>query len=529
MSHPPSAVRRLLVALLLLPGLLVAPVPAAAQNSDLLVPGERNEWATLSTHDEVTSFYRELQARSPHVRTLPLARSREGRELLLVTVANPAVATPAQAHASGRPIVFIGAQVHGNEPGGKEGLMLFARDLAVGPLQELLDEVVFVFVPQINPDAAEADTVGTRLNPAGYNLNRDYVRLENPETRAFVARGIARWDPHVLVDAHEAFGPPRYYDFYTSYPRNVYGPQATLDITRDEALPAVVQALEREGFNHYFYHVVPSSIAEDPAPPLSRGGWGARSLSSYGGPHGAITFLFESLRQRDPRPGIERRARMHRVAMEGLARWVADEAPRVLDAVQEGRREMVERGSTWDAADSLFIDWRTIVTREAEYRVWIDDEVVERTVPIREGGEPTMGRIRPVGYVIEAHRGDVARHLALHGITVERVLEPGQGEVESFEVDSVSRADSPYEGYIPREVRTSTREAVIDLPPGSWIVRAGQPRAGLLFHMLEPEDDDSLASAGWFTNHEAPGRLLPVHRLRRLPQVPTQVLSLEER
>jgi hypothetical protein len=64
---------------------------------------------------------------------------------------------------------------------------------------------------------------------------------------------------------------------------------------------------------------------------------------------------------------------------------------------------------------------------------------------------------------------------------------------------------------------------VVEFPAGSWIVRAGQKRAGLLFHMMEPEDTESLASGGWFINHEGRGDRFPVHRIRHLPLVPTQV------
>jgi hypothetical protein len=533
------ALATLAAVLLLAPGL-------SAQEPALLTPGEVNRWESLSTHAEVNAFYRELQARSPLVRTFHLGWSRERRELLALTVASPAVATPAEAHATGKPIVFIAAQVHGNEPAGKEGLMLFARDLALGPLRPLLDEVVFVLVPQINPDGAEADSVGTRANPTGYNLNRDYVQLGNPETRALISRGVARWEPHVLVDAHETFGPPRYYDFYTLHPRNPYGGAAIVELTEREVHPAIVDALAAAGFNHYFYHVVPralmdtlsaavaretpgeAALAGMPAnlrgslPPLTRGGDGARSLSSYGGPHGAITFLFESLRRPDPRPGIERRARMHHVAMEGLARYVAGNPDRVRDAVARAREEMIERGSRWDEADSIVVKWEAFVNRESPYRVWVGDRVVEVTVPVRDGRRPILSRVRPEGYLIEAHREDVARHLELHGIVVERTLEPVAVEVESFRVESVVRAE-PFEGMLPRDVSTRLERRTVEFPAGSWIVRAGQRRAGLVFHMLEPEDGESLASAGWFINQEERGSLLPVHRIRGLPVVPTQV------
>lgn len=530
-----------------------APASATAQGHSserLLTPSEASGWETLSAHADVTAFYRELQVRSPEVRVLHLGTSREGRELLTVTLARPAVTTPAEAHATGKPIVFIGAQVHGDEPGGKEGLMLFARELALGSLQELLDDVVFVFVPQINPDAAEAGTWGTRTNPSGYNLNRDYSRLDNPEIRAFVNQGLVRWEPHVVVDAHEAQGPPRYYDFYTSYPRNHGAPQLQ-NLLEAEIVPALVEALEDAGFNHYFYHIVPGGIAQvvrqaaarpgvdrrnllqlpedlqDALPPISFGGSGTRSLTSYGGPHGAITLLYESLRRRDSRIGIERRARMHYVAMEGLARYVAGNRAKVLGAVAEAREHMIARGSRWSEADSIPVTWETYVTRNQPYKLVVDGEVVEVNIPIRDGQRPAQQRVRPEGYLIESHRGDIAEHLALHGVVVERLLEPATVEVESFRVDSVTRS-GPNEGFIPRSFTVSLESQTLEVPAGTWIARSAQKRAGLLFHWMEPEGDDSYASGGWFINHESPGNLFPVHRIRALPRVPMQVKRAEE-
>src|SRR5690606_1208439 len=533
--------------------LALAAAPAQAQGrpgATLLTPSEASGWETLSSHADVTAFYRELQVRSPEVRVLHLGTSREGRELLTVTVARPAVTTPAEAHATGKPIVFIGAQVHGDEPGGKEGLMLFARELALGSLQELLDDVVFVFVPQINPDAAEAGTWGTRTNPSGYNLNRDYSRLDNPEIRAFVNQGLVRWEPHVVVDAHEAQGPPRYYDFYTSYPRNHGAPQLQ-NLLEAEIVPALVKTLEDAGFNHYFYHIVPGGIAQvarqaaarpgvdprnllelpqdmqDSLPPITFGGSGTRSLSAYGGPHGAITLLYESLRRRDSRIGIERRARMHYVAMEGLARYVAGNRAKVLGAVSDAREHMIARGAQWSEADSIPVTWESYVTRNQPYRLVVDGEVVEVNIPIRDGRRPEEQRIRPEGYLIESHRGDIAEHLALHGVVVERLLEPATVEVESFRVDSVTRS-GPNEGFIPRSFTVSLESQTLEVPAGTWIARSAEKRAGLLFHCMELEDGDSYASGGWFINHESPGNLFPVHRIRALPRVPMQVKRAEE-
>ena len=47
--------------------------------------------------------------------------------------------------------------------------------------------------------------VGIRANAQGFDLNRDYVKAEAPETRASLA-AFNRWDPDVFVDLHTTDG-----------------------------------------------------------------------------------------------------------------------------------------------------------------------------------------------------------------------------------------------------------------------------------------------------------------------------------
>ncbi len=516
--------------LVVFPGLPGSGASLAAQESPPpATHAEITDWEELTPHTEVVAFYEELSALSSHVRLHRFGESAEGRSLLGVTIARPAVADPWEAHGSGKAVVLINAQVHGDEPAGKEALMLFARDLAVGPLAPLLDNVIFVFSPQLNPDGAESGDWGSRSNQRGMNVNRDYLRLENPETRAFVERIVAAWSPHVVVDAHELVGPPRIYDFYTSFPRDFTGADHNFQLTRTEVVPAIVDALEEAGFDHFPYHRVPSGLVDDPSIGVSAGTYGARALSSYGGAHAAVTLLYESVRPRDARVGLEDRTRRHHVAMTALAEYVAENRQKVLDTVEAERQELVERGARWDPADSIAVRLQEVPSREEDYRMQWEDEVVELRVPILDSAVVELGRVRPVGYLIEPHRVELARHLARHGLQVHRLEEGTRLAAESFEVDSLSRGSQPYEGYVERELWTTTRETELDARAGSFVVRADQPNARILFHLMEPEDVNSLVSMGWLATEERDGTVLSIHRLRELPSVPTEVVTRTDR
>jgi hypothetical protein len=343
----------------------------------LTTRAERTGWSELTSHEELLAFYEELTARSRDVRVREMGRSAEGRPLQEVVLARPPVTEPWEAHASGKPVVLISAQVHGDEPAGKEALMLFARELALGNLQELLDQVIFVLAPQLNPDGAEAGEWGIRNNLRGRNANRDYLRLEDPGIRAFVRDVVAGWRPHVIVDLHELVGPPRIYDFYTSYPRDMAGPTLNFELTRSELVPAIVAALEANGHTHFPYHRVPSGLVDDPSMGVSAGSYGAQALSSYGGAQAAVTLLYESVRARDARVGT------------GGPGGPAPGGPGSHGPVRCGERRegcshgegrerdaLVERGARWDAADSIAIRLRQVPSRVEDYRLlWQGDTV----------------------------------------------------------------------------------------------------------------------------------------------------------
>jgi hypothetical protein len=151
--------------------------------------------------------------------------------------------------------------------------------------------------------------------------------------------------------------------------------------------------------------------------------------------------------------------------------------------------------------------------------------VLELTVPFRDRIVGVVTRPRPVGYLIEAHRGDLAEALLGHGLQVERIEGPVTVPVESFRVDSVQVASSPAEGYYERSVWTTLELRSETLPRGGYLVRASQPMAGLAFALLEPEDIDSFASEGRYDAEMRVGDVLPVHRLRELPPVPSVLMS----
>ncbi len=86
-----------------------------------------------STHAEVMAFLDVLEAAGdPRLVRTSFGTTPEGRVLPLLIVADPPVANPSEARASGKPCVFVMANIHAGEVEGKEACLELLRDVVFG-------------------------------------------------------------------------------------------------------------------------------------------------------------------------------------------------------------------------------------------------------------------------------------------------------------------------------------------------------------------------------------------------------------
>jgi hypothetical protein len=190
----------------------------SAARAQLTVP-ERTNGARTSTHAEVLAFIDSLEKHGAKMTVGTLGESPQGKRLPYVILSRPLVTTPAAARASGKPVFYVEGNIHAGEVEGKEAVLELMRDLTLGKLKPLLDSVIIIFVPIYNADGNDAfgpeernrgsqlgpEMVGLRANGQGYDLNRDYIKQEAPETRASLAL-LAKWNPDLFMDLHTTDG-----------------------------------------------------------------------------------------------------------------------------------------------------------------------------------------------------------------------------------------------------------------------------------------------------------------------------------
>jgi Zinc carboxypeptidase len=140
-------------------------------------------------------------------------------------------------------VVWVTGSVHGNEPSGADADLRLLRDLARRCEDPLLRRVAVVVLADQNPDGHE---IGTRVNAAGFDLNRDWLAVTQPETEARL-RALRAMPPLAYADQHEQGGDVFFFPPYAA-PLFHELPEAALAAERDVLGPALRAAFERRGY-----------------------------------------------------------------------------------------------------------------------------------------------------------------------------------------------------------------------------------------------------------------------------------------
>lgn len=244
------------------------------------------------THDKLMMYMMQLAESSDRISIENRGSTFEGRPILLLTITSPAnhnnLDAIREAHmdltdsgngdTANMPIVvYQGFSIHGNEPSGANAGLVYAYYLAAaeGPtIDNLLNNTVILFDPSFNPDGLQRFAYwanmhksininpdpndreysevwpGGRTNHYWFDMNRDWLPVQLPESRARIA-SFHKWYPNILTDHHE-MGTNASFFFQPGIPSRTHPltPQMNQDLT-GEIATYHAKALDKIGSFYY--------------------------------------------------------------------------------------------------------------------------------------------------------------------------------------------------------------------------------------------------------------------------------------
>ncbi|MCY3998059.1 MAG: M14 family metallopeptidase [Flavobacteriaceae bacterium] len=198
------------------------------------------------SHDQVIQYMSALAESSDRIKIETIGKSYEHRPLILLTITsednhqnldaiqqkhyNLTTKEGKNIDTNDMPVVvYQGFTIHGNEPSGVNASLLTAYHLVASQspkVKELLNQSIILIDPCMNPDGMQRfsnwvnshrsiylnpdanDREFHEIWPSGrtnhywFDLNRDWLLLQHPESRARV-QTLTKWYPNIIADFHE--------------------------------------------------------------------------------------------------------------------------------------------------------------------------------------------------------------------------------------------------------------------------------------------------------------------------------------
>lgn len=499
-----------------------------SQSESLNVP---KEWQTFAEqtdyrktwrYSETIAFAQKLDKSSDWISYKSFGKSGEGRDLPLLIASADKTFTPEAARKKGKVVILIQAGIHAGEIDGKDAGLALLRDIAITKTRAgLLKNSVILFVPIYSVDGHEnwsaynrinqngPDEMGFRANATNLNLNRDYMKADAPETRAWLSLWN-EWKPDFFVDCHVTDGADFQYNITYEYAHfQEVSPliKNWMDAYFDGK---IVPQVEKEGnlLTHYVEFAgreVTGGVATFIATP--------RFASGYTPLRNRPGLLIETHMLK---PYKSRVRGTYDVLWKTIEELDASKES-LFEAIRKADAEMGEMGKTYDPNRKFPLRLQItdkaemIDFRGTEYKY--EESEISGAKRLVYGSKPLNIKIKkfddarisasvapPLYYIVPPQWREVIDVLEAHGIKFERTKRDLNLQVESYRLTEPKWSAAPFENrntvsYKPVAITESR-----NFPTGSALVPLAQETANVIIHLLEPDSQDSFAYWGFFNS-----------------------------
>jgi len=481
---------------------------------------EQTGYQKTPRYAETIEYSRKLDKSSDLIIYKSFGKSGEGRDLPLLIAAAGKTFTPEAARKKGKAVVLIQACIHAGESDGKDAGLALLRDIAITKTRlSLLDNVVILYVPIYNVDGHELFSAYNRINQIGpdemgfrgtsgnLNLNRDYMKADAPETRAFLNLWND-WKPDFFIDSHVTDGADFRYNITYEFAHFEEVSPFIKNWMNEHFEKNIVPKVEKEGnlLTHYLEfngREVSSGVTTFIATP--------RFATGYTALRNRPGLLIESHSLKPYKSRVRGTYDVFWKTLEeiNLNKESLFEANRKADA------ETVERGENYNASskfplrfeftkNSVPFDFKGVEYKMEDSeisgakRIVYGTKPLDATIPKFDEVKDSASVAPPLYYIIPPQWQEVIKVLQAHGIRFQRTSKPLKIEVESYRLTEPKWSPASFESRLPMNYKTNPIKEMREFPANSVLVPLAQETGNVIVHLLEPQSGDSFAAWGFF-------------------------------
>jgi len=349
--------------------------------------------------------------------------------------------------------------------------------------------------------------MGFRATAHGINLNRDHMRAASIEMRSLLDL-VNRWRPHLHVDNHVTNGSDHAW-VLTWMVAEAPTVAPSVDRWLDRHLPKTLDMTEQAG-----HQTGPYVDLKDRNDPTKGFAWlpiSPRFSTDYFPLRNRPSILIE-MHARKP---FMDRVLANRDFLLSLVATVEQDPDSLVKAVAAAEAATVEKGRPKSKPSEIVVRWRP--SGNSEPVVWpaaqwdLRESVVTGTpllsfrhgtyreieVQWQHGQEAEMVLQRPRGYLVLPGWPQIERLVSDHGLVARRIPDQLETEVETIRVSDPELLTYPYQGTVPVDDFTVSRQTELrSVPAGAVWIPADQPDFEVAVQLFEPEAPDSMLRWG---------------------------------
>jgi hypothetical protein len=489
----------------------------AASPGDLLTLAEKTNYAETARYQDSRALADRMAQRSPWLRVVTFGKTPQGRELFAVVASKDRAFTPEAARATGKPVILLQSCIHPGEVDGKEASEMLLRDVAISKRYAAwLDKVILVNIPIFNVDGHERFSAFNRINQDGpkemgfrvtaqrLNLNRDFMKADAPEMKAWL-KFFNAWLPDFFLDNHVTDGMDFQYDITIDIAQGQEVWDTVAHWTRERYLPYLNDAMATDG---HIMGPYGGFVEGDPAKGFATGSYSPRYSTGYAAIQNRPALLVEthSLKSFKTRTwahydvmkrsieAIVRDPAALRSAVTAADRAVEKLAGSSVAVHLDGKRSDESEPFTFKA---LRVTRQPSDLAGAPIAVY-EKEPVDIATKLFAKTTTTASATVPEGYFVPVEWTEVIERLGLHGVRTERLERAIEGEFETFHFSNPRFAPQPFEGRILVSFQPAPVVRKVRVPAGAVYVPLRQRAARVAINLLEPDAPDSLVRWGFF-------------------------------
>ena len=475
---------------------------------------ETSKGTQTATYEEVIGFYKNLADSYTSIALYSMQKTDIGEPLHLVTF-NPNRSFDSEfKDRKDKIIILINNGIHPGEPDGIDASMLLLRDLAEGKIHTPKNTIISV-IPIYNIGGAlnrnstsrtnqnGPEEYGFRGNARNYDLNRDFIKADTKNARAF-ANLFRTVKPDVFIDNHVSNGADYQYTLTHLFTQhNKLGGELG-NYVHASLMPQLEDSLQQKNWDITPYVNV---FNRTPEGGFSQFKDSPRYSTGYSSLFNTLGMMVETHMLKPYKDRVEGTYELMKSMIN-----ITDKDAELIRELRNSNRLSYKAGLTYPVqweVDSSQTSTRQFKGYEGEM---IDSKITgakrlkyDRNKPFTKEityydyFKPKKSVTIPESYIIPKGYWNVIDLLQQNKIDLNRVQKDTTITAEVYKIESFETVNNPYEGhYLHYNTNVSSKTEDVTVKKGDYIATTDQEGVRYLVETLEPTATDSFFNWNFF-------------------------------